>query len=325
MTDWPPTWHVDSQMWVNSRVEPGGRLLRWAKPVDLGNFHTNVPDEYFEGNTPEEAHGFYTYVPAQGSWSSSGHVRVWHDPDNARWRSSSQTPHDQGHWGPWGWHEPGQGWYRCEPVQERLKLLLNHLAPQTLTGICTGERAPKKGGKKREGWKEEGSQRLSIWGLKPKCWIRQQSSRCGCYTKEPEDWLLLKAVRSWIKSQMTWSNSKTEKLKSFRAWRRPVVKAPLAQSQRGPVPQGLLLGVSAGLPQCLHKAKKKPKEHQQVVLRQVLWLTQQHQLLLMVMGRMTLQWTKCLTGVLLSLKKAANQERVKVGQGIEEGKKKDGH
>ena len=71
----------------------------WAKPVDLGNFHTNVPDEDFEGNTPEEAHGFYTYVPAQGSWSSSGHVRVWHDPDNARWRSSSQTPHDQGHGG----------------------------------------------------------------------------------------------------------------------------------------------------------------------------------------------------------------------------------
>ena len=99
MTDWPPTWHVDSQMWVNSRVEPGRGLLWWAKPVDLGNFHTNVPDEDFEGNTPEEAHGFYTYVPAQGSWNSSGHVRVWHDPDNARWRSSSQTPHDQGHGG----------------------------------------------------------------------------------------------------------------------------------------------------------------------------------------------------------------------------------
>ena len=37
------------------------------------------------------------------------------------------------------------------------------------------------------------------------------------------------------------------------------MKAPLAQSQRGPVPQGLLLGVSTGLPQCLHKAKKETK------------------------------------------------------------------
>lgn len=147
--EWPPTWHIPSNMWVMSREEPEPRLHWVAQPENL-DLHALSPlsSHPFAGETRNTCPG--NFQPRPGREPSSArygdqHVSsdgstttVWRDHHTSSGVSSGSSgpsrPAEgyrgpgEGHHTPWGWQEPGQGstkepeqgyWQWCTPNPDR--------------------------------------------------------------------------------------------------------------------------------------------------------------------------------------------------------------
>lgn len=152
ISDFPPTWHIPSQQWLMSRIDPDPRVVYVAQPLDV---HVWVPQHYpraayasFDSvdHTPNWSTGWATVTnthPAGAApayardgnqhtmVSSDGTIHVWRDHSNptSRWgrgRSKSPTPtyqwESQGwqsqEWQSWDWNTCQQWHQQCQEWQD---------------------------------------------------------------------------------------------------------------------------------------------------------------------------------------------------------------
>lgn len=78
--EWPPTWHIASQMWVMSRLEPDGRLTWVAQPENMDDYvHDPLVEENYGGDSMEDTPGYTVPFHAGPSSASDGNQHVMTD------------------------------------------------------------------------------------------------------------------------------------------------------------------------------------------------------------------------------------------------------
>eukprot|EP00438_Fugacium_kawagutii_P032008 Skav201742 [mRNA] locus=scaffold2498:361719:362714:+ [translate_table: standard] len=140
--EWPPTWHIPSQMWVMSRIEPDPRLAWVAQPEDMDEYVQNpLVEEGYGGDSFEDTPGYNppslpsgpasasdgnqhvmtdggvihawscrrSYQPAQGSQPAQGYYSGASSSTQPAQGSSSSS---SSWWAGWqdGWNS---GWHSC--------------------------------------------------------------------------------------------------------------------------------------------------------------------------------------------------------------------